>query len=97
MPRVELAAAAVEDLRGLIRTHSLLPDTTTRVARSFRPLERFALLGPPLSGRWEGFRVLLGPWRWMLLIYCVFEAEGRVVVVTIQDARSSVAATGTRG
>jgi hypothetical protein len=96
VPRVELAAAAVEDLRDLIRTHSLPPDTTARVVRSLRPLERFPLLGPPLNGRWDGFRLLLGPWRWMLLVYVVLEAEDRVVVVTIQDARSSVAVTTSR-
>jgi hypothetical protein len=93
---VELAAAAVEDLDGLIRTHSLPADTRTRVARSLRTLERFPLLGPELGGRWEGFRFLLGPWRWLLLVYVFLEREDRVVVVTIQDARSSTAATGTR-
>jgi hypothetical protein len=97
MPRVELAAAAIEDLRDLVRTHSLPADTTARVVRSLRPLERFPLLGPPLSGHWEGFHFLLGPWRWMLLVYVCFEAEDRVVVVTIQDARSSAAATASRG
>jgi hypothetical protein len=50
-------------------------------------------MGPELGGRWEGFRFLLGPWRWMLLIYVFVEPEDRVVVVTIQDARSSSAAT----
>jgi hypothetical protein len=40
-----------------------------------------------LAGRWDGFRFLLGPWRWLLLIYVYMEEEGRVVVVTIQDAR----------
>lgn len=97
MARVELAAAAVEDLRVLIRTHSLPPDTPARVARSLRPLERVPLIGPQLTGRWEGFRFLLGPWRWMLLVYVVLDAEDRVVVVTIQDARSSAAATASRG
>ena len=96
MPRVELAAAAVEDLRTLIRTHSLPADTASRVARSLRPLERFPLLGPELTGRWEAFRFVLGPWRWMLLVYVVLEPGDRVVVVTIQDARSSTAATGSR-
>jgi hypothetical protein len=95
--RVELAAAAVEDLDGLIRTHSLPADTRARVARSLRPLERFPLIGPALSGRWEGFRFVLGPWRWMVLVYVFIEAEDRVVVVTVQDARSSTAATTARG
>ncbi len=93
MASVELAAAAVEDLDGLIRTHSLPADTRARVARSLRALERFPLMGPELGGRWEGFRFLLGPWRWLLLVYIFIESEDRVVVVTVQDARSSAAAT----
>jgi hypothetical protein len=95
--RVELAASAVEDLRTLIQTHSLPADTTARVVRSLRPLERFPLLGPELGGRWKGFRFTLGPWRWMLLVYVALESEDRVVVVTIQDARSSTAVTASRG
>jgi hypothetical protein len=91
--QVELAAAAVEDLETLIRTHSLPEDTRERVARSLRALEHFPLLGPELSGRWAGFRFVLGPWRWLLLVYMVIASEDRVVVVTIQDARSSTAAT----
>jgi hypothetical protein len=90
---VELAAAAVEDLEGLIRSHRLPPDTSARVARSLRSLQQFPLMGPALTGRWEGFRFLLGPWRWLLLVYVFIESEDRVVVVTIQDARSSTAAT----
>jgi hypothetical protein len=88
--------AAVKDLDGLIRTHSLPADTRARVARSLRALERFPLMGPALSGRWEGFRFILGPWRWLVLVYVFIEADDRVVVVTVQDARSSTAATTTR-
>ena len=95
MARVELAAAAVQDLDALIRTHSLPADTRVRVARSLRSLERFPLMGPALAGRWDGFRFLLGPWRWLVLVYVYIEAEDRVVIVTIQDGRSSAAATTT--
>jgi hypothetical protein len=95
--RVELALAAVEDLDSLTRTHSLPADTRARVARSLRALERFPLLGPALSGRWERFRFVLGPWRWLVLVYVYVESDDRVVVVTVQDARSSTAATTTRG
>lgn len=94
MPRVELSVAAVEDLDSLVRTHSLPADTRERVRRSLRPLEQFPRLGHELSGRWEGFRVVLGPWRWMLIVYVVIEREQRVVVATIQDARSAAAVTG---
>ena len=93
MASVELARVAVEDLDALIRTHSLPTDTRARVARSLRSLQRFPRIGPALGGRWEGFRVLLGPWRWMLLVYVYLEDADRVVVVSIQDARSSTSAT----
>ena len=93
MAAVEFSQAAVEDLDELIRTHSLPTNTRVRVARSMRPLAQFPRLGPALSGRWGGFRFLLGPWRWMLLVYAYFEDEDRVIVVTVQDGRSSTAVT----
>lgn len=96
MARVELAVTAVEDLDTLIRTRSLPADTRARVARSLGPLGQFPKIGPALAGRWEGFRFILGPWRWMVLVYVVIEDESRVVVVTIQDARTSTAATSSR-
>ena len=96
MARVELAQAAVEDLDRLIATHSLPPDTRTRMKRSLRPLEDFPHIGAPLGGHWQGFRFLLGPWRWMLIVYEYIEDENTVFIVTIQDGRSSRAATATR-
>ena len=94
MARVEVSAAARADLEQLIVTHSLPPDTRERVRRSLRHLERFPLLGPALEGRWEGFRFLLGPWRWLVLVYVYLEDEDRVVVVTIQDGRSVSSPSG---
>jgi len=93
MARVELAAAAVEDLERLIRSHSLPSDTNERVKRSIAALERFPLMGASLDGRWSDFRFLLGPWRWMILVYVVLDDDQRVVVVTIQDGRSSTFAS----
>lgn len=89
MARIELAAAAVEDLERLIRSHSLPPDTRERLKRSIAPLERLPLLGAELGDRWSGFRFLLGPWRWMILVYIYLEDDDRAVIVTIQDGRSS--------
>jgi len=94
--RVELSAAAAEDLDRLIVTHSLPGSTRARVKASLRQLERFPRLGRELPGRWTDFRLLLGPWPWLLMIYLFLPDEGRVVVVTIQDARSSAAATAER-
>ena len=93
MAQVELARAAVADLERLVLTQSLPSDTPERVRETLRPLERLPRLGPELTGRWEGFRFLLGPWRWMLLVYTYDERRDRVVIVTIQDARTSRAAT----
>ena len=96
MASVELARAAVEDLERLIRTHSLPADARARVARSLRSLERLPHMGAALGGRWEGSRFVLGPWRWLLLVYVHVEAEDRVVVVTIQDGRSASGAGAVR-
>src|SRR5919106_3927249 len=93
MAKVELAASAVEDLDRLIVTLTLPADTRERVRRSLAALEQFPRLGPELKGRWAGLRFILGPWRWMLIVYQFDEPRDRVTVVTIQDARSSRAAT----
>ncbi|MCC5948485.1 MAG: type II toxin-antitoxin system RelE/ParE family toxin [Nitriliruptoraceae bacterium] len=94
MAQVELARAAVEDLDRLVMTHSLPGDTRERVRTSLEPLARFPRLGPELTGRWNGFRFTLGPWRWILLVYVFDVPRDRVTIVTIQDARTSSAVTG---
>lgn len=89
MARVVVTPAALEDLERLIRTHSLPVDTRERARRSLEPLERFPLLGAELEGCWRGFRFLLGPWRWMIVVYVYDAAEDRVAIVTIQDGRAA--------
>ena len=97
MARVEFSAAAADDLARLKITHRLPPDTNERVRRSLRSLGRFPRLGTPLEGRgWEGFRFILGPWRWMVIVYEYVEDQELVLVVTVQDARSSSAVTARR-
>lgn len=91
MATVELTRIAVQDLNRLIVTHSLPADTRQRVRAALLPLIDFPRLGPELSNRWEGMRFLLGPWRWMIMVHSYDEASDRVVVVTIQDARSTCA------
>jgi len=91
--RVELSLAAVENLDRMIVTHSLPSDTRARVKRSLGILEQFPLVGRQLEGRWQPLRLLIGPWRWLLLVYLYDEHDDLIVVVTTQDARSSSAAT----
>lgn len=93
MTSVELSRRAVENLEWLITTHSLPADTRERVRRVLQSLATFPNLGRELGGRWADHRVVLGPWRWMLLVYRIDDPNDRVVVVTVQDARSSAAAT----
>lgn len=91
--RVEVARAAVEDLHRLTAVLSLPGDTTERVRAAIEPLREFPRLGPELSGRWTGTRFVLGPWRWMLIVYESDAHADRVVVLTIRDSRSSSAVT----
>jgi plasmid stabilization system protein ParE len=93
MAEVRLSVLAVEDLERMILTHSLPADTKARVARSLALLSRFPLLGRQLEGRWHPFRFIIGPWRWMLIVYVYEEPDDQVLVLTVQDARSSTAAT----
>ncbi|MCP9487331.1 MAG: type II toxin-antitoxin system RelE/ParE family toxin [Gaiellaceae bacterium MAG52_C11] len=93
MARVELSARAVENLTRLIETSDLPADTRERVKASLRPLARFPLAGVHLEGRWDGFRFVLGPRRWMILVHAYLEDEQRVVVVTIRDGRTAEATT----
>jgi len=96
MARVFVAERAQANLRAMIRTHSLPASTLERVRLAIAPLAEFPQLGPELRGTWEGLRFVLGPWPWMLIVYRWDEADDTVVVVTIQDARSSRAVTSDR-
>ena len=93
MAAVVLTLTAVADLERLTATHGLPATTRDRVKSSLGPLTTFPLLGPPLTGRWQGLRFILGPWSWMLLVYAYDEETDQVFVVTIQDARSAESAT----
>jgi hypothetical protein len=93
---VIVAEPARQDLADLIRSHSLPVATRDRVRRSIEPLGSFPLLAPALEGRWDGFRSILGPWPWMLIVYVDDEAADLVIVVTIQDARSGTSPRSVR-
>ena len=96
MARVILSPRALNDLDRLITTLSLPPTTRMRVRDSLRALATFPRLGAPLDGRWSGFRFVLGPWRWMIVVYELDDDDDVVGVVTIQDARALRAATSER-
>jgi hypothetical protein len=90
---VVLSATAVARLAELIETHRLPATTRDRVQDSIEALALFPEMGPRLAGRWGGFRFILGPWQWMLIVYEHDATSDRVYVQTIQDSRSAGAAT----
>ena len=94
MARVELTAGSIDDLERLMLTHSLPADTRARVRETLRPLERFPRLGAQV--RDGGPRFLIGPWQWLVVVYAYLDDEDRVVVLSIEDGRSSAAATAGR-
>ena len=75
-------------------THSLPADTRTRFKRSVASLADFPRLGRLLEGGpYDGLRFVLGPWRWMIIVYD-FDPEVDVVrILLVEDGRSSKAAT----
>jgi plasmid stabilization system protein ParE len=94
MARVIVSPVAAESLARLVVTHSLPANTRERFKRSLLPLEEFPLLGRALEGEPDhGLRFILGPWRWMVIVYEHDPEADEVRVLTVEDARSSNAAT----
>ena len=93
MARVVVAPSARDDLAHLITVLHLPENTRARVKARLSPLARTPEQGAPLEGRWVGFRFILGPWPWMLIVYAYDQEEDRGDVVTIEDARRAHSAT----
>ena len=86
---------ARDDLDDLIWELKLPPDTRQRVQKRLCSLESVPAR-QRLSGDWEGFRFILGPWGWMLIVFTFDEKIDEVVIATIQDARNSTSVTADR-
>jgi plasmid stabilization system protein ParE len=96
MARVVVTDAASRDLRDLISSHRLPEHTVERVRRSLRPLEDFPELGAKLGGSLAPRRFLLGPWRWMIVVYRFYPERDLVAILAIVDGRTSTSPTGDR-
>jgi plasmid stabilization system protein ParE len=97
MPRVIVSPAAAASLDRLIATHSLPPDTRERFRRSIAPLVEFPQLGRALEGPgYDGLRFVLGPWRWMAVVYEHGADDDEVHILAVEDARSAGPATSHR-
>jgi plasmid stabilization system protein ParE len=94
---VIVSPAAAEALAQLIASHSLPADTTERFRRSISPVGEFPLLGRALEGSgYDGLRFILGPWRWLVVVYEHVVAADEVHLLTVEDGRASTAATSFR-
>lgn len=98
MARIFWARRARLAFDQLILSHSLPDDTRERVAASLRPLERFPRLGPELQPLDDGneLRFLIGPWRWLVLVYVYDETGDRVTVVAAEDGRAATTTIAAR-
>ena len=93
MARVVVTHAAASDLHDLMRTHNLPEHTIERVKRSIRPLADFPELGAELGGAFAPRRFLLGPWRWMIVIYRFYRDDDLVAILAVVDGRMSTSPT----
>jgi plasmid stabilization system protein ParE len=96
MARVVVTDAAASDLHDLIRSQHLPAHTVERVQRSLRPLEDFPELGANLGGTLAPRRFLLGPWRWMIVVYRFYPDRDLVAILAIVDGRTSTSPVGRR-
>jgi plasmid stabilization system protein ParE len=94
--RVVVTHVAARDLRDLIRTRHLLENTMERVGRSIRPLADFQELGGKLGGALAPRRFLLGPWRWMIVVYRFYPERDLVAILAVVDGRTSTSPTANR-
>ena len=89
MASVIVTPTAQLNLETLIETHSLPAPTLERFQLTLAPLRLFPLMGAQLPGRWARFRFILGPWRWMIVMYRYYEDADEVRIIAIQDGRSA--------
>ena len=93
MTRVVVTEAAARSLAALIVSHSLPPDTAARIRRTLALLEQFPRLGPVVHSAMPEVRFLLGPWRWLVIVYTYRETDELVAILAFEDGRSANSAT----
>ena len=96
MARVVVTETAARTLAELIDSHSLPSDTRERIRRTLAPLEDFPRLGPALESESPELRFLLGPWRWLVIVYTYREATDTVAILAFEDGRAARSATARR-
>jgi hypothetical protein len=93
LTRLVVTETAARSLAELIDSHSLPVDTHHRVRRTLEPLRRFPLFGAALHPASAELRFLIGPWRWLVIVYTYREADDTVAILAFEDGRSARSAT----
>ena len=91
-----MTEAAARALAELIDSHSLPADTPGRIRRALAPLTQFPHFGPALDPATPELRFMLGPWRWLVIVYTYRERDDLVAVLAFEDGRSARSATARR-
>lgn len=88
MARVEVAPSARDSLNRMIADLHLPSGTRDLVRERLRQLQTFPESAPARDeGRWAGYRALVGPSSWLIIVYRFIEPEDIVQVVAMIDAR----------
>lgn len=96
MTRLVVTETAARSLAELMDSHSLPVDTQDRVRRTLEPLKRFPLFGATLDPASPQLRFLIGPWRWLVIVYAYREADDTVAILAFEDGRSARSTTRRR-
>ncbi len=89
MASVIVTPTAQRNLATLIETHSLPGSTLARFRRTLEPLRDFPLVGVKLRTPGPELRFIVGPWRWMIVVYRYYDEADQVRIISVHDARSA--------
>ncbi len=95
MAQIRVTEEARRNLEELIEVLNLPDDTRPRVRDSLRTLIVAPESGRDLLPPFAPARWVIGPWRWMILVYLYDDATDVATVIAIQDGRSRDAASST--
>jgi plasmid stabilization system protein ParE len=96
MARVVVPRQVRGQLRHVVASRSLPSTTYRRVNELLAHLGTYPRLGSPLAGEHAGYRYVVGPKPWLLIVYRYDAALDQVDVIAIQDSRTADAWTAER-
>lgn len=96
MATVIVTPTAIRNLVHITESHDLPEATLERFRASLAPLREFPRMGVVVPERTGNLRYILGPWRWMIILYRYLEDADQVWVVSMQDGRSARSPVGNR-